>query len=234
MTKKFESLLEYKKSTKDWHYDPMVKSNDCEFVGTIKNFNFEKIKHELGDKDPESSVKLYEDDFKNGKSIPDQLSPNSIGASKLDHLRHGYTDHNAKYSQWIESRDKIPADLQKIKEITGLENATVAVMKQDPGNTNPWHYDTYEAAIKRAGLTENNPDAIRRYLIFLEDWHWGHFMQVGNNVLYQWKAGDTYTWRSGMYHLASNSGIKPKYTCQVTGKVTKKSLHLNVKKDHFI
>ena len=47
MPKEFKSLLEYKKSKKDWHYNPSVKSKDCKYVGRIMNFDFSKIKEKL-------------------------------------------------------------------------------------------------------------------------------------------------------------------------------------------
>ena len=232
MVKKFKSLLEYKKSTKDWHYDPSVKSKDCKFIGRITNLNFKKYKSKFIDKKPESSVKLYDDDFKNGKIIPTQLSPNSIGACKLDHIKHGYNDNNSLYCQWIDNRDEMPKVFRKIKKFSGLDFATIACMKQEPGNTNPWHFDNYLGALKRANLEYKDIKKIRRYLLFLEDWDWGHILQVGNNVLSNWKAGDLYTWDSGIYHLSANCGISAKWTCQITGVTTKKSIH-NLKRNLF-
>ena len=35
MAKSYESLLEYKKSTGDWHYDPSIPTADCTYVGQI-------------------------------------------------------------------------------------------------------------------------------------------------------------------------------------------------------
>ena len=234
MPKTFTSLFEYKKSTKDWHYNPSIKSRDCKYIGRIKNLKFNKIKSKLSKKKSESSVRLYKDDFRNGKIIPTQLSPNSIGASKLDHIKHGYSDHNSRYYQWIDSRDKMPSEFEKIKKCCGLDHATIACFKQDPGNTNPWHFDTYSSALKRAGLEGKDLKKIKRYLLFLEDWDWGHILQIGNNVLANWKAGDLYTWEAGIYHLSSNCGISPKFTCQITGVVTQKSLHKGKKKSFNI
>ena len=231
MSKNYDSLLEYKKSTKDWHYNPSVKSIDCQYVGRIKNLEFLNVKSEIKEKQSESSVKLYEEDFVNGKTIPDKLSPNSIAASKLDHIKHGYKDCNSEYYQWIDTREEMPKFFEKVKKLTKLDSATVACFKQEPGNTNPWHFDSYASAIKKYGLSENERDKIVRYLIFLEDWDWGHIIQIGNNVLSQWKKGDIYTWKYGMYHLSSNAGITPKWTCQVTGLINKKSLHLNSEKE---
>ena len=55
-----------------------------------------------------------------------------------------------------------------------------------------------------------------RVLLFDDDWHWGHFLQVGNQVVSNWKKGDVYSWKSDRYHLATNSGITKIYK-YVTG-----------------
>jgi hypothetical protein len=224
---KFESLLEYKKSLKDWHYDPMIPSNDCQYVGTIQDFDFSTIKPKLENKEPEPGVTLYPEDFVNGKSIPDQLSPDSVGAGKLDHVRHGYTKHNTCYTQWIDNRDTLPDEFIKIRSLCNFKYAKIACFRQDPGHTNPWHFDTYQGTVKKGNLTGDDTKKVKRYLLFLEDWHWGHILQVGNNMLSNWKAGDIYTWDYGMYHLSSNAGIVPKWTCQITGYPTEESLHLS-------
>lgn len=225
MNKNYTSLLEYKESTGDWHYNPLVPSTDSQYVGRIMDLDFSKFKSKLEEKKSECGVILYDEDFKNGKLIPSQLSPNSVGAMKLDHIRHGYNKHNSRYVQWIDNRDNLPKEFELIKYMSGLNHATVACFRQDPGNTNPWHFDTYQGAVEQGNLSDTERKKTKRYLLFLEDWHWGHFLQVGNNVLSKWRAGDMYTWDYGMYHLSTNGGILPKWTCQITGYPTEKSLH---------
>jgi len=233
MSKDYESLLDYKKSLKDWHYDPSVPSNDAVYIGRITNLDFSSIKLKLNPyQASENGIKLYEDDFKNGKLIPSQLNPDSVGAMKLDHIRHGYNKHNSRYTQWIDNRDDLPDDFDSIKNLCSLKDATIACFKQDPGNTNPWHFDTYQGAVEKGNLTDKERKNVKRYLLFLENWDWGHFLQVGNSVLTHWKAGDMYTWDYGMYHLSTNGGVTPKWTCQVTGYPTEKSLH-NLKEFEF-
>jgi len=234
MPKEFKSLLEYRKSKKDWHYDPSVKSKDCKYIGRIMNFDFSLIKKKLEKKKEEIATKLYEEDLKNGTLIPSQLNPESIAASKLDHIKHGYNEHNSKYTQWIDNRDKLPKEFDELKNICGLDYVTIACFKQDPGNTNPWHSDKFGGVKKKINLNDVNVKKVRRYLLFLEDWHWGHIIQIGNNILSHWKSGDMYTWNQGMYHLSANCGISPKWTCQITGLPTKKSLHLIKKKKFYI
>jgi len=228
MNKDHESLLEYKKSTGDWHYDPTEPTTDVQYVGKLQLFrivgmDFADIKSKLEDKDVETGVDLYPEDFVNGTLIPSQLDPGSIGAAKLDHIRHGYNEHNSQYTQWTDSRDGLPDEFDLIKSFIGLDHVTIACFRQDPGQTNPWHFDTYEANFKKGNLLEEDRKNIRRYLLFLEDWHWGHFVQIGNSVVSNWKAGEMYTWDYGMYHLSVNAGIVPKWTCQITGCPTEKS-----------
>ena len=103
----------------------------------------------------------------------------------------------------------------------------MAMIRQCPGNIVPWHFDTYKMIREKYDIDKKNIDTVRRYLIFLEDWHWGHILQVGNNVLSNWKKGDVYTWPYGMYHLSCNAGIYDKWTLQITGITTEDSLHLN-------
>jgi len=117
-------------------------------------------------------------------------------------------------------------------EKSGLGNTTVGMVKFDPGQQHPWHFDTYQGVVnqyKEQGieLGEEGLRKIKRYWIALEDWQWGHFMQIGNNVITHWKAGDTYTWNYGMYHLAANVGITPRISAQITGMETEDSLHLS-------
>ena len=232
MSKDYESLLDYKKSLKDWHYDPSVPSNDAVYIGRITNLDFSSIKLKLNPyQASENGIKLYEDDFKNGKLIPSQLNPDSVGAMKLDHIRHGYNKHNSRYTQWIDNRDDLPDDFDSIKNLCSLKDATIACFKQDPGNTNPWHFDTYQGVVneyKKQGieLLDSEIKNIKRYLIVLEDWDWGHFLQIGNNVLSQWKAGDIFTWDYGIYHTTGNAGLKPKLTAHITGLPLENALHL--------
>ena len=99
MSKDFESLLEYKKSTKDWHYDPSVPSVDYQYVGRFVDLTFDE--NELPEKEPSktSASYIWPQDIKNGTLIPSQLSPNSLAASKLDIKRWGYHEGNTAHTQ---------------------------------------------------------------------------------------------------------------------------------------
>jgi hypothetical protein len=213
-----KGLFEYRKSLNDWHYDTMIKSVDYQYVGRFEGI--EKYNDLIEWPEMTSGVSFPVNDKNN--------DPNSLPElQKRDNKNWGYTpEATRKYHLY----DNIPDKFNDIAELTGLQDFTVALMKQPAGATNPWHYDSHFALGQKHNLTEEElVTSTRRYLIMLEDWHWGHFIQIGNNVLSQWKAGDIFTWPFGMWHTSANAGIVPKLTMQVTGIVTERSLHTTSK-----
>ena len=211
---KIKSLFEYRKSLNDWHYDPLVKSTDYQYVGRFEGIS--RYIHLIDWPSMTSGVSFPVD----GEKVDENSFPQ---LQKKDNLSWGYTpEATRKYHLF----DNIPDKFKEIAELTGLSGHTIAILKQPAGATNPWHYDTHYAVGQKNNLTEDEiSKTTKRYLIMLEDWHWGHFVQIGNNVLSQWKAGDIFTWPFGMWHTSANAGIVPKLTMQVTGIVTKDSLH---------
>ena len=223
MSKDFDSLLEYKKSTGDWHYNPMIKSTDYQYVGRfVTDFSQHMRDVEWGE--PETAIDIWEED----KDKP--MDVHNLAWGKQQHIDAGYTKHNTKKYQLFNS-DKVPDIFNKMADMSGLDNYSVALFRQNPGQINPWHFDTYQGVVneyKKQGieLLDSEIKNIKRYLIVLEDWDWGHFLQIGNNVLSQWKAGDIFTWDYGMYHTTGNAGLTPKLTAHITGLPSENALHL--------
>jgi|10_taG_2_1085330.scaffolds.fasta_scaffold29909_2 hypothetical protein len=231
MKEEYKSLLDYKKSLRDWHYDPMLPSVDCFYVGRFM-VNFQEHLKGVDWGMPEHGVDLWPEDEKKPMDL------HNLSWGKKDNIRAGYTKQNTqKYQLYNDKR--IPKILYDIAEMTGLENYSLALFRQDPGQSNPWHFDTCRGVVEKyrkqgIELTDKDIKRIKRYLIVLEDWDWGHFLQVGNNVLSQWHAGDVYTWEYGMYHTSCNAGIKPKLTAHITGLPNEEALHLSGKYKFFV
>lgn len=74
------------------------------------------------------------------------------------------------------------------------------------------HYTKYQQVTKI-----NNPQRIRRAIIFLEDWASGHYFEVDGQPILNWHAGDYVIWHYDTPHFAGNFGITPRYTVQITG-----------------
>ena len=76
--------------------------------------------------------------------------------------------------------------------------------------------------------------ALQGYLVQLNDWNWGHYVAVGNDVIHQYKMGDIHCWPEGIYHCTGNAGLWPRYCLTITGCVTPDALHLKKATDFII
>jgi hypothetical protein len=66
---------------------------------------------------------------------------------------------------------------------------------------------------------QGKESTIRRGLILLEDWSSGHYLELDNIPVVNWKKGDLAIWPNDTPHMAANMGLTPRYTLQVTGHV---------------
>lgn len=124
----------------------------------------------------------------------------------------------------------------EIKDLIGYDNLLAAGFLPDtvlvrllvylPGHGIPWHRDTLDGWSEK--FKQLNPDVksgicdlgpIKRSLIMLEDWHWGHMVQLGNSIISHWGAGDVFDIPLGKWHLSTNSGIVPKLSISASGVV---------------
>ena len=80
-------------------------------------------------------------------------------------------------------------------------------------------------------------DRLRRILIALTPWDYGHVWQFGNTYYQGYDAGEcvVYDW-CNMPHAASNMGYTPRITLQATGFINEKFADLmnNGSKEHII
>jgi len=128
--------------------------------------------------------------------------------NKRYHLA-GFTRDNTKYEQYFPVTD----DYVQFGA-TLFDRCTVAVMKQMPGQTLPSHVDTFYKISNDYGV---DPKECIRVNIFLEDWKSGHYFEINENPVLQWKRGDAIMIEKDEPHLSANNGMVPKYTMQVTG-----------------
>lgn len=105
----------------------------------------------------------------------------------------------------------------KFKEL-GWKDVCTSYYRMDPGTILPRHWDTYKRYIEIFEL-ENIPQTIYRGIVFLEDWKSGHYLEVADEPITKWCAGDVVTWWYDTPHLAANMGYAPRYTLQITGHI---------------
>ena len=141
--------------------------------------------------------------------------------TRADFISWGYHEGN---TELLASDDTLPSSLVEAISALGLSKPRARVYKQMPGNAIPPHVDTYNSYCMREGISAAN---VTRYLIFLEDRHLGHVVELGGELL-NWRKGDI-VWIGELEHLSVNAGSVPKLTLQVTGIVTEAALHLRMR-----
>lgn len=223
--KNYKSLLSIMKKKRKWHFDPQKKSKDAFYVGrfNLTTPTIKKIVKSLNNTKLESCISIFQSDKKNYKKA-------TIAWTKMDSIQRGYNESNTLMKQIIYNDEKkMPTWVKKIIKSSCLDKAYLSINMNPPGSINPWHFDSYQKIKNKYTLSKNQ--RIVRLLVFVKPWHWGHFSQVGNNVITHWKSGDCYTWDFQKYHLASNSGIVNRYVMSITGITEKKLKNIRIKKN---
>jgi len=85
--------------------------------------------------------------------------------------------------------------------------------KLESGHVVPPHKDHFKSFAKYHNVPVS---AIKRRLVFIEDWKSGHFFQVNNRVFTDWRSGDFIEWTQKDRHLGGNFGLDPRYVLQIT------------------
>ena len=101
-------------------------------------------------------------------------------------------------------------------EALGWQDICTSYYRMDPGTILPLHRDTYKRYIKLFNL-QMYQNHIHRAIVFLEDWQSGHYLEVADQPITKWSAGDVVEWEYDIPHLAANMGTTPRYTLQITG-----------------
>ena len=107
--------------------------------------------------------------------------------------------------------------INRFETLLGWQNIGTSYYRMDPGTILPCHRDTYKRYIEIFKL--DNPQSVHRAIVFLEDWTSGHYLEINDEPIVKWSAGDVVTWQYDTPHLAANMGYTPRYTLQITGHI---------------
>jgi hypothetical protein len=126
----------------------------------------------------------------------------------------GYTQ--TKFTgDMYDMRNSEPSWMPGITEKFNWEHISWSVYRMGPGCVLPRHSDTYARFCKLHNVTDINN--IVRGIVMLEDWASGHYLEINDVGLTNWRAGDYFIWRGGTPHTAANVGLTNRYTLQLTG-----------------
>ena len=109
--------------------------------------------------------------------------------------------------------DELPDCWTKFKEALKVKQGSVGWINLRPNQIIPPHVDNFYMLRK-----QHNADVANclRYLIFLEDWEFGQYVEFENVSISKWKAGDVWFFDYQSRHWAVNASNRDFHTCQVS------------------
>jgi hypothetical protein len=152
---------------------------------------------------------IWDHSYKNYNYTKKSLPEHEI--KKWRALGYNHTSFNG---EMFNDHRSVPFWSQSIANKFQLINPGFVFYKMKTNDIMPVHSDHYETYIKIFNADKNK---IWRLLVLLEDWKSGHYLEIDNTAIVNWKAGDYVFWNSDVPHAASNIGIEDRYTLQITG-----------------
>jgi hypothetical protein len=130
------------------------------------------------------------------------------------------------HAEWSIPRDSVRHYMSIRPELhNGLETALApfekythnySLLKLTAGHMIVWHFDTYATFVKHNNISQHDADKIKRSIVMLTPWSFGHVLQIGSEVISGWNVGDIITWSNDTWHGACNFGRDDFTIMQVT------------------
>lgn len=102
---------------------------------------------------------------------------------------------------------------EKFKKSLNVKEGSVSWTCILPNVILPTHRDTFYTLREQHNVGIEN---CFRYLIFLEDWVFGHYAGFEKRSITNWKAGDVWIFDHQELHYAVNASNIPFHSCQVS------------------
>lgn len=138
--------------------------------------------------------------------VSDEESENWIG--------QGYDYVKSFTGSMYDNRNPMPKWVNRFRDGFGLYKQACTFYRMNTLEIMPTHSDHYRTYMR---LNDADYDDVYRVVVMLEDWKPGHYFELGGIGYVNWEAGDWFKWKGDVPHAASNIGIDPRYTLQITG-----------------
>jgi len=155
----------------------------------------------------------------------DQLScyefPNSVNTGQNSVFHNNYFDPKNNLLQGFdEELPDLKTRFMQALNIAQKEICSISWTCISPANTIPVHQDKFWKLQKKYSI---DIDDCVRYLIFLEDWTIGNYVEFEETIITKWSAGDVWMFDHCSPHCAANASHRDFYTCQLN---TTKGTHV--------
>ena len=138
--------------------------------------------------------------------------PVEFVAENFNHLDRTY--YNSGFL--LQSFNKEIPNIQDFQLALDVKNTSISWLCILPNVILHTHRDTFYTLRQEHAVSI---EQCFRYLIFLEDWVFGHYVGFENLNITNWKAGDTWMFDSEENHYGVNASNVPFVTCQVSSYV---------------
>lgn len=131
-------------------------------------------------------------------------------AKNFDHLDREYYNRDFLLQSFNE---ELPVDYKQYYTALECEEGSVSWTCILPNRILPIHQDTFYTL-----RLQKNVDVSLcfRYLVLLEDYVFGQYIQLGNTPVINWKKGDVWKFDSSLPHYAVNASNVKFHSCQVS------------------
>ena len=137
-----------------------------------------------------------------------------IKESEVQSWRDNGYYHNTFTGAMFGSKNKMPKWTKDISNDIGLKDCGYTFYKMITLDIMPPHYDHFETYSRIFKIKQSD---IYRAIVFLDDWKPGHYFEYDKMPFTGWKKGDYVMYSHDIEHAASNIGVEPRYTLQITG-----------------
>lgn len=136
--------------------------------------------------------------------------PCKYSARQRDYLHPNYNKESNNLPQGFD--DQLPECQSKFLEELQISVGTVSWTCIEPGQVIPVHTDEFYKLKTQYNV---NVEDCLRYLVFLQDWHFGHVVEFEETAITKWRKGDVWLFDHLSWHYAANASNVNFVTCQV-------------------
>jgi hypothetical protein len=117
---------------------------------------------------------------------------------------------------YMSIRPDLNENLKSILTAYQNKNFNYNFLKLTPGCQLTWHFDTFSTFVKYNNIKENDIDRVNRTVVMMTDWDHGQVLEIDGKVFFDWKSGDTFTWKGYTWHGLCNFGPSDIIVAQIT------------------
>jgi hypothetical protein len=135
---------------------------------------------------------------------------NLVNVAQREYFHSNYARETNNILQGFD--DELPECRHQFFKSLGIDKGSISWICMQPCQVIPVHTDNFYKL-----RTQHSVDITEcvRYLVFLQDWVFGHFVQFDEQVITNWTKGDVWRFDHDSPHWAVNASQTSFVTCQV-------------------